>query len=270
MASESALSKALARSPEPWEIECIESIDSTNLELWRRYAGSERAPRLVLWSEEQTAGKGRLDRKWTSVPGLDITASVVFPSPADQSDVPKLSLVAGLALVQVLEKHFELASQVRWPNDVLTERGKLAGILSSFLPEPNAVICGIGINVNSDPGAVQLGPYAVRTTMKAELGLSVEREFLYAQWLMAFQDKWALARSERFDELREAFDAASFYRGRRVRVLVGAGSNPDDEADSERFEGTAGSLDRSGSLIIHQPDGDEYCVSVEDVLSPLD
>jgi len=264
------LTRALALSPKPWEIECTDRIDSTNLELCRRYSNSHEVPRLLLWSQEQTEGRGRLNRSWLSVPGLDITASAIFPSPVPRAAVTKLSLCAGVALVRVLAGEYGLSAMVRWPNDVLTSNGKLAGILSSYLAGPNAVVCGIGINVNSRPEAIELDQYGRRTTLMAEIGREISREKLLASWLLAFEEAWELARDDRARELADAFDPVSFYRGRRVRVLVGAGMDREEDVDCERFEGVAGSLDRQGALLVERSDGSRYSMSTDDVLIPLD
>jgi len=265
------LTNVLSQSPRQWKIECIDCIDSTNLELCRRYASSEIIPYLVLWSEEQTEGRGRLARKWFSITGSDITASVIFPSPVPRTDIAKLNLCAALALIDVLKNEYGIESTSRWPNDVLTENGKLAGILSTYIAESDAVVCGIGINVNSRPEAIELGPVSSRrTTMLAETGREIERAHLMGQWLLRFESLWSLAHSGHAAELIDSFNRASFYKGKRVRVLVGAGMDRDDNPDCEEFEGVAGSIDETGTLLIDLSDGTAYSVRLDDVLIPLE
>jgi len=265
------LAEVLSRSARPWEIECIDCIDSTNLELSRRYSDAGQIPHLLLWSEEQTGGRGRLERTWHSITGSDITASVIFPAPVPHADVPKLNLCAGLALIDVLSDEYDMTSLARWPNDVLTERGKLAGILSSYITDREAVVCGIGINVNSRPEAITLDPrFGRRTTMLAELGREIEREILLGSWLLKFESLWHLAHSGRASELIEAFDRASYYRGKRVRVLIGAGADRHNDPDCREIEGVAGSIDESGALVLDLDNGSFYRVRMDDVLIPLD
>ncbi len=265
------IAEFLRQSPNSWEIEFVESIDSTNSELSRRFSSAESAPFLLLCADEQTAGRGRLARKWFSIKGDDITASVIFPSPVQRRDTPKLTLPAGLALVEVLDKEYGMNSKVRWPNDVLTEKGKIAGILSAYLAKPDAVICGIGINVNSEPDAFSLGPHRTMTTVGAELGRKIEREPLLAQWLLAYEKIWELADAENLERLKTDFDNASFYPGKRVRILVDAAGGRDEEAmkASDEFEGIAAGLDDSGALTVTRDDGSEYSAGIEDVIIPL-
>ena len=79
------LKAALHQSQNNWEIEIIDSVDSTNAELSRRYHPVKTVPNLILWAETQNKGRGRLNRQWFSAPGKDITASIIFPSPSKKS-----------------------------------------------------------------------------------------------------------------------------------------------------------------------------------------
>ena len=270
MANPELLASILSDSPLPWEILCMQSVDSTNGELSRRFSNSSAVPRLVLWTEEQTSGRGRLRRKWLSVPERDITASVCFPSPVPPSDSPKLSLIAGIALVRVIETAYGLSAQVRWPNDVITQHGKLAGILSVYLSSSNGLVCGIGINANSNPGDVPLEKDRPRTTLRSELGHEIDRNELLAAWLKEFERKWSLAAEERIDDLRTEFDPLSYYKGKRVRVLIGAGESRGEYSGGDQLEGTATTIDKSGALLLEIPGRCPYAANVEDVLIPID
>lgn len=270
MANPELLASFLSDSPLPWEVLCIPSVDSTNGELSRRFSNSPTVPRLVLWAEEQTVGRGRLNRSWLSVPEKDITASMCFPSPVRPSDSPKLSLVAAISLVHILEKTLGLQTQVRWPNDIVTPHGKLAGILSIYLSNSRGIVCGIGINVNSKSGDVPLERERPRTTLLSELGCEVDREKLLAAWLGEFERNWLLASEERIDALRTEFDRVSYYAGKRVKVLVGAADSRDNQRGASELVGTATSIDRNGALIVEISGQPPYAVSVEDVLIPTD
>jgi BirA family transcriptional regulator, biotin operon repressor / biotin---[acetyl-CoA-carboxylase] ligase len=252
--------------PQPWELIRVQSIDSTNLELSRRLCATEKAPRLVLWAEEQTQGQGRLDRRWKSVAGEDITASVCFPSTVNACDVPKLSLIAGLSLAYILTEDFGIDAQVKWPNDVMASGGKIAGILSSYLNLCHGVICGIGINVNSEKDAFELEPGRVRTTLKIETGREVSRESLFIRWIAEFEKNWPMAEEGNIERLCRAYDKFDFYKNKKVRVYCGAGSDRGCVADYPFIEGSASGLDSSGALRVRLDDGGEYLVTVDDVV----
>jgi BirA family biotin operon repressor/biotin-[acetyl-CoA-carboxylase] ligase len=236
----------------------------------RRFGQSSHVSRTVLWADEQTAGQGRLDRHWFSIPGRDITASVCFPSPVDCIDAPKLSLIAGIALVGILREEFGIEALAKWPNDVVTPRGKIAGILSSYLSPSDGVICGIGINVNSRPDEIYFDPIRPCASVRTELGHEVSREGIFAQWLRAFEEIWPLARCSRFCDLQAAFDPISYYRGKRMKVYIGAAPVPDNITNCEVIEGRAMSIDSSGALLIETLNSGEYKVTIQDTLVPIE
>ena len=130
------------------EIDIFESIDSTN-EYLKKFL-KDKNNRVCL-SEQQTQGKGRLNRSWYSPFGLNIYFSTVYIFNKDISELAGLSLVVSLAVVKTLQTYLPKALKVKWPNDILYENQKLSGILIESQAESNggcSVIIGIGINVN--------------------------------------------------------------------------------------------------------------------------
>jgi BirA family biotin operon repressor/biotin-[acetyl-CoA-carboxylase] ligase len=113
-----------------------------------------RAPHgALVFAEEQTRGRGRLGRHWESQSGLNLTFSLVLRPDVPVSSYPLFTLAAGKSVHAVLRRHWPtLATSIKWPNDILVDRRKCAGILleSSIGPRPeeNVVILGIGLNVN--------------------------------------------------------------------------------------------------------------------------
>ena len=270
MPTNEILSNLLAASPNKWELERTDTIDSTNSECARRFSNSDSAPHFIIWAEEQTEGRGRLERKWLSNPGKDITASVVFPSPAPQASIPKLVLPAGIALVAVLREEYGIRAAVRWPNDVLVNGHKLAGILCSYLARPNAVICGIGINVNSDPDLTDTEFNTPVTTMLRETGSDNSRDRLFALWLLEFEKLWFLSLNENFRILKDTFDRINFYREKPVRIIPGAAAarNSDMVDESHAYIGIVESLDPEGALTINLHDDWQYSAKIDDIIIP--
>lgn len=128
----------------------LDETPSTNLALKERL---NREPSLpdgaVLTARCQTAGRGRMNRTWSSVPGRDLCVSRLVRTEADLQCIPSLSMVAALAMVDILT-NLDIDAFPKWPNDVLTPNGKICGILAEHVhATPPAVILGIGINVNS-------------------------------------------------------------------------------------------------------------------------
>ncbi len=259
-------------SPTDWIIERIDSIDSTNSELSRRFAQSDTAPHLVLWADRQESGRGRLNRKWQSLGGKDLTFSAIFPSPVDRPDTPKLSLCAGLALVQILKNNFSLDTSLRWPNDILTQKGKLAGILSAYLEKPDAVICGIGINVNSTSTDFDLQTHYSPTTMLDETNRETPRDQLLSAFLSEFERTWFLADTNNFDELLHRFNEHNYYAGKILNIIPGEGAlrdeiNPEN-IKGRGFTGITEGLNPDGALLVKMNDGSSYPVSTNDLIIP--
>ena len=139
-----------------WQITIVEETGSTNADLLAA-AASGAADRSVLMARHQTSGKGRLDRRWEAPPGTNLLASLLF------RDVPghphELTQRVALAASQACSDLASVSPALKWPNDLLLDGQKLAGVLAqSGGVGPEYVVVGIGLNVGWAPeGAARLG-----------------------------------------------------------------------------------------------------------------
>jgi BirA family biotin operon repressor/biotin-[acetyl-CoA-carboxylase] ligase len=143
--------------------------ESTNADLVadaHAHAGHGR----VLIAEEQTAGRGRLDRTWTSPPGTGLTFSVLVAPTAPPGALGWAPLLAGLAVAEGIEAATDLAPTLKWPNDVMVDDRKLAGLLAEVVP-PDRLVIGIGLNTHL---AVDQRPTPQATSLLLE-GVPIER-----------------------------------------------------------------------------------------------
>lgn len=226
----------------------LPEIDSTNAEGFRR-AATLPGPTWII-AGFQTAGRGRRARPWTSPRGNFHATLVLKPrEPAEQ--VALRSFAAALALRDACVALTGLPDSftLKWPNDVLLNGGKLAGILleSSGLGTPNPVLCiGIGVNLIAAPDPSLVEPGAVPpVSLLQETGLRVTPEaFLdalapaYAAWETAFQ-------TQGFAPLRTAWLAHAARIGQPIRARTG----------TDTREGIFDSIDASGNLILRTPAG---------------
>jgi len=174
----------------------FDSIDSTNLEahrLWRRAEIQEQARQArkggkrLAWAfvaKEQVAGRGRIGRSWISPPG-GLWATVLWPLGRDGVQVQAVPLVAGLAVVDAMERGAVPPCRIKWPNDVLVNGRKVCGILCELETgsEISAVIIGIGINANFPANdLLQSVSYPV-TSLRDETGKETDLERLLADLL---------------------------------------------------------------------------------------
>jgi len=145
--SQSAIRAAM--SPESYQqladLAIYDTIGSTNDQLWQRLASGLETPAVCL-SEHQTAGRGRRGDEWQSPPAGNLYLSLFWPFPANTLQ-NGLSIAIGIGLINVLKAYGISDLQLKWPNDVLANRHKLAGILveSRFGNQHNTVI-GVGLN----------------------------------------------------------------------------------------------------------------------------
>jgi BirA family transcriptional regulator, biotin operon repressor / biotin---[acetyl-CoA-carboxylase] ligase len=176
----------------------------------------------VALCEHQTEGRGRRGRAWVAPPGTAILCSVLLKPPGERA-VPELTLVAGMAVAEAVERALTLSAQLKWPNDVMVNRRKVAGVLAEA--REGAVVVGIGVNVNQTraelPADAPVAPASLLTTD----GVRRERAPILADLLRTLErayDAWARAG---LDAVYDGIGARDFLRGRRVLVdgLAGYG-----------------------------------------------
>jgi BirA family transcriptional regulator, biotin operon repressor / biotin---[acetyl-CoA-carboxylase] ligase len=169
----------------------------------------------VAVTDHQTRGRGRLGRAWEEPPGTSVLVSILLQPPAERR-LPELSLVAAVATAETVELATALAAQVKWPNDVMLNRRKVAGILSELAN--GTVVVGIGINVNQTrdqlPPAAPTEPGSLLTLTGARYDRAVVLGSLLARLERAY-DAW---RGGGLDAVYGELGARDFLRGRRVTV----------------------------------------------------
>jgi BirA family transcriptional regulator, biotin operon repressor / biotin---[acetyl-CoA-carboxylase] ligase len=184
----------------------VESCESTQL-----LVDTSLAEGALVVADHQTAGRGRLGRSWEAPPGVALLFSVLLKPPPER-DVPELSLVAGVAVADTLERTLGLSVQLKWPNDVMLRRKKVAGCLAEA--RDDSVVLGIGVNVNQTQEQLPEGAGSLRTLT----GREWDREELLAGLLEALSCRYAEWRAGGLDAVYEGLGSRDFLRGRRVSV----------------------------------------------------
>jgi BirA family biotin operon repressor/biotin-[acetyl-CoA-carboxylase] ligase len=191
-------------------------------------------------ADHQSAGRGRLGRTWEAPPGTAILCSLLLKPPPERN-APELSLVAGVAVADTLERATGLAVQLKWPNDVMLRRRKVAGCLAEA--RDGAVVLGIGLNVNQTREQLPERGGSLRTLT----GREWDREALLSSLLDDLGGRYSEWREGGLDAVYEGLGPRDFLRGRRVSV--------------DGVAGTAVMIGRDGRLEIAGADGST--VSVE-------
>jgi BirA family transcriptional regulator, biotin operon repressor / biotin---[acetyl-CoA-carboxylase] ligase len=202
--------------PVGWTINHVAETGSTNSDLLMA-AGRGAPDRSVLVSDHQTAGRGRLDRTWQAPPGSNLLVSFLFRTlPLGPNDVTRR---LGLAVCDATARLVDGVVSLKWPNDVLIDDRKLAGILAQRAPDGDVVV-GLGMNIGWAPtGAAQLG--------KNHSALEVLRAIL-----LAFDALPA--------DIDDRYRTALSTLGRRVRI----------EMPTSALVGTAIDVERDGRLVV--------------------
>lgn len=222
-------------------IDFYESIRSTQNEaIILAEAGAPAGTAVV--AATQTAGIGRQGHSWHSEPDAGLYVSLILYPPIDPSTRPILTLALGLATAEAIRKVAAIDCDLRWPNDVLINSRKAAGILVQLAG--NAAVAGIGINVNHEAFPAEIADIA--TSLRLATGRPQDpADLLIAliQSATAWTDK---LRTEGKSPILEAFTRISTYaQGKRVHVDMGDG----------QIEGITAGLSDYGFLQIRTPDG---------------
>jgi len=233
-----------------------------------RTAASEGA---VVVADSQTAGRGRRGHEWFSPPGSGLYVSVVL-RPGRAPDVARgratklLTLAAGVALVEAVEKATGLRVNLKWPNDLYIGRRKLAGILAEAAGTESEdwVVLGYGINVGVALYPPEIGDRA--TSLESELGRHVDRALLLVESLASLARRYDDLIEGRFDAILDAWRARA-PGSRGALVVFTRFAAPAASATGEAASGTASGLtagiDDEGALLVLVGDRIERIVAGE-------
>lgn len=228
-------------------------IDSTN-RLAKVLAADGRPHGTTIVADSQTAGRGRLDHRWSSPAGKNLYVSILLKPKASSESFPQIPLLCALALRRTLA---ELAPQmpmgIKWPNDLQTRetRRKLSGILCEgvfFNQGEHGVVAGIGINVNATESdfPVELRTYA--TSMKMETGTFFSRSLVLAEFLGHFEkvlDAWEASNPPSLEQFSSEWRDADLLYGRQIAI----------DQDGRHQEGRAVGIDAKGHLLLEDASG---------------
>jgi BirA family biotin operon repressor/biotin-[acetyl-CoA-carboxylase] ligase len=227
-------------------------------------AADGNAGGVVVIADEQTAGRGRLGRRWFSPPGSGLYVSTVLQPSTARADPQRatslLTLAAGLALAEAIEAVTSLRVDIKWPNDLLVARHKLGGILAEAVGVERvaarrgivSVVLGYGINLRSTAYPPDLRDRA--TSLETALGRPIDRAAMCVETLAALSRRYRDLLAGRFDAILDGWrERAPESRG--VRVAWSTPSGP-------RSGVTAG-IDDRGALLVRVEDDLETIVGGE-------
>ena len=175
----------------------------------------------IVLAKHQSAGQGRLQRQWESPRG-GLWMSVILRPNLSLADASKITLAASVAIVDALMELFQLRIGIKWPNDLIFNGQKLAGILGEVVGEWNTVqtlILGMGLNANFE--RERLSAPLDATTLYDILGYEVDLNLLTATILKHLENKLKSLERKEFEELRLSWSERAVGLGEEVRILRG-------------------------------------------------
>jgi BirA family biotin operon repressor/biotin-[acetyl-CoA-carboxylase] ligase len=223
----------------------LDSTASTN-DVAARLAEAGASEGTTVVAETQTAGRGRHGRVWLSPPGAGLYVSVIVrPGVAlSAGDHPGalITLASGVAIAEAVRAVTGLPAEIKWPNDVLIGRRKLAGILTESAVQsgiPQFVIIGFGVNLR--PAAFPPELALRKTSIEEETTRPADRALLLAEILAAMSERYADLQAGRFDAILSAW--------RRLAIAL-RGAHVEWDSPAGIVRGRAEDIDRHGALLV--------------------
>ncbi len=232
--------------------------ESTNEDLWElgRQGADEGT---VVIAERQLAGKGRMGRRWASPANRNLYMSVLLRPHFAPAEAAVVTLMAGVVLCETMQEVFHLRPRIKWPNDVLLEGMKTAGILAEMQAEQEDIhflVLGIGVNLNMSRSMFPRDLRYPATSVRLALGRPVER-LPFAKRLLERLDRgYERLLEDGSAPILEAWERYCAHPGEWLEVSTPGGSI------RGRFRG----LDPEGSMILEEPSGREERIRAGDVV----
>ena len=225
-------------------------LPSTNDEAMRLASECSLPAFDAVMADTQSAGRGRLGRAWSSPPGTGLYASVILRPTATPDKIPVITLLAGVAAAETIREITALDAKIKWPNDILINGKKVAGLLceAHLTGDTAIVIAGLGVNVNTLPRDLPERLLYPATSLVAESGLRHEPVKILEAWIAKLKFWMDVGTPEMLSRWTQ-LDALA---GQHIRA--------------GEVEGENAGLDSEGRLLVRLESGEIAALTVGDVL----
>jgi len=239
------------------DIHYFRQTDSTHLRGRELAAGGAPEGTLVI-AEEQTHGRGRLQRSWFSPPQQGIYVSLILRPAIPPTEAPRITLLTAVAVADALLALTPMAARIKWPNDILVHGKKIAGILTEISTGMDAIdymIIGLGLNVNIPAGDFPEEIRSQSTSVLAETGVSMMRSPLLGKYLEYFEHHYDIFQRQGFDPVMRRWKELSEMLDCRVRV----------DTIGRQHVGKVAGFDQNGFLMLQNDQGETIRVFSGDI-----
>lgn len=238
-------------------IEYVESCSSTQI-IAHKLAQEGAPGGTVVLTETQTAGRGRMARKWDSAAGKGVWMSVILRPDVVPQKAPQFTLVTAVAVVRAIEEVTKLQPKIKWPNDILLNGKKCTGILTELQSDADgiqALIIGIGLNINQEKTDFDPEIQAIATSLKMESGDTVSRQKLVQSLLYYLEIYTQMYIEEGFGLLKVMWESYSTTIGHPIRARM----------TNQTLEGIAEGITEDGVLQLRTADGKLHGIYSADI-----
>lgn len=226
---------------------CFRETESTNMVAFRlAEEGADEGT--VVVAEAQHHGKGRLGRRWESPPGVNLYCSLILRPPILPTQAPQLTFLSAVAVARAIAATTSLQPVIKWPNDVMVGKAKVAGLLNEMSAETekvNFVILGIGVNINMRRDQFPDDLRHPATSLALELGREVNRLEFTRALLTALDETYDRYLARGYEAIREEWLSRCSMNGREVKVTF------HDQTQAGMVMG----IDEDGALLLRLHDG---------------
>ena len=229
------------------DIRVFQETTSTN-DIIEKLARDKVKEGVVVFAESQTKGRGRLGRKWISPSHKGLWFSVLLRPDLRPPETTQLTVAAATAIRRAIANATGLKAKIKWPNDILLNGGKVAGILTELSAELDRVkhiILGIGVDVNLSGSDFPPELKKLVTSLKIETGKTISRPELAVEILRELDHEYARVAADKFEAVANEWEAHCETLGHPVTIQVG----------ERRIRGRAESLDDDGALLLRTEHG---------------
>ncbi|ALC90137.1 biotin--acetyl-CoA-carboxylase ligase [Bacillus sp. FJAT-18017] len=241
-------------------IHYFETVDSTQ-KIAHSLAGESAPDGTVVIANEQSSGRGRMDRKWHSPSGTGIWMSLIVRPDIPLQKAPQLTLLTAVAVVRAIAAATGLQPEIKWPNDILANGKKLTGILTELQAEADrihSVIIGIGINVNQLASDFPDELKELATSVALETGTEQSRAGLIREFCLQFERLYVLYLEQGFHPIKLLWESYAKGIGGPIKARTYNGT----------IEGTALGITEDGVLQIEDLNGKIHSIYSADIELP--
>jgi BirA family biotin operon repressor/biotin-[acetyl-CoA-carboxylase] ligase len=240
-----------------WNVYYEESVPSTQKIAHKlAYDGAEEGTLVI--ADEQTAGRGRLDRSWHSPKGTGIWMSLILRPAIPPQQAPQLTLLVAVAVTQAIQEVTGLVPGIKWPNDILLNGKKAVGILTEMQADPDqvrSVIVGMGINVNQTLEHFPPELASIATSLALEVGKPVNRAQLIQAILSKLETLYDQYLQHGFLPIKWLWEGYAVTIGKEIVVRTLSGS----------LHGVALGITDTGTLKLRTADGEIHYIHSADI-----